>query len=66
METTDYPVENITFPTVTVCRDENEPNCFEFVSKIFDFAEFPCFDEGFVLQELCFLCFLIYSGIIIT
>jgi hypothetical protein len=25
VETTDYPVENITFPTVTVCRDASEP-----------------------------------------
>ncbi len=46
IETTDYPIENITFPTVTVCREENEPNCFEFVTKIFDYFLFPCFDEG--------------------
>jgi hypothetical protein len=46
IETTDYPIENITFPTVTVCREENEPNCFEFVTKIFDYFPFPCFDDG--------------------
>lgn len=46
VETTDYPVENITFPTVTVCREDNEPNCFNFVTKIFDYLPFPCFDNG--------------------
>ena len=46
VETTDYPIENISFPTVTICREFNEQNCFEFVSKIFDFVDFPCFDEG--------------------
>jgi hypothetical protein len=31
---------------VTVCREDNEPNCFEFVSKLFDFADYPCFEYG--------------------
>ena len=45
VETTDFPVENIHFPTVTVCREDNEPNCFEFVAKLFDYIQFPCFEE---------------------
>jgi hypothetical protein len=45
VETTDFPVENISFPTVTVCREDNEPNCFEFVTKIFDYFPFPCFEN---------------------
>ena len=48
METSDYPVENIIFPTVTVCREDNEPNCFKFATKIFDFVDFPFFDHGYV------------------
>ncbi len=52
VETTDFPIENITFPSVTICREDNDQNCFEFVSKIFDFAEFPCFDEGQVYSRL--------------
>ena len=51
VETTDFPIENITFPSVTICREDNDQNCFEFVSKIFDFAEFPCFDEGQVYSR---------------
>jgi hypothetical protein len=46
VETTDYPVEKISFPSVTVCWEDNDPNCFEFITKIFDFADFPCFDNG--------------------
>ena len=46
VETTDYPVEKILFPTVTTCREENEPNCFYFFSKLFDYLPFPFFDEG--------------------
>ena len=46
VETTDYPIENISFPTVTICREFNEQNCFEFVTKIFDFVDFPCLDDG--------------------
>jgi hypothetical protein len=46
VESSDYPVENIIFPTVTVCREDNKPNCFEFVTKIFDYVDFPCFDHG--------------------
>jgi hypothetical protein len=46
VETTDYPIENIIFPTVTTCREENEPNCFYFFAKLFDYLPFPCFDDG--------------------
>ena len=46
VETTDYPIENTTFPTVTVCQEENEPNCFDFVAKILDYFPYPCFDDG--------------------
>ena len=45
LETTDYPVENIPFPAVTICPEKNEPGCFEIVTKIFDFVEFPIFQE---------------------
>ena len=46
VETTEFPVENISFPTVTVCREDNEPNCFEFLTKMADYIKFPCFDNG--------------------
>jgi hypothetical protein len=45
IDRTDYPVENLPFPTVTVWPEDNESNCFEFVTKIFDFFKFPCFDD---------------------
>ena len=45
IEDTDYPIENIPFPTVTICPEKNEPSCFEIVAKIFDFVEFPIFQE---------------------
>ena len=45
VETIDYPVENIPFPAITICPEKNEPNCFEIITKIFDFVEFPIFPE---------------------
>ena len=45
VETTDYPIENIVFPTVTVCPDDGGINTFEFVAKMFDYVKFPCFDD---------------------
>ena len=45
VETTDYPIENIIFPTVTVCSDDGGVNTFEFVAKMFDYVKFPCFDD---------------------
>jgi hypothetical protein len=45
VETTDYPIEKIIFPSVTVCREDNSINSFEFISKIFDYVKFPCFDD---------------------
>ena len=41
IETPDYPVENIPFPTVTVCPDENYFNPLGFISKLLDFSKFP-------------------------
>ena len=45
METTDFPVEDIIFPTVTICHEEKGSSCFEIVTKIFDHVEFPIFQE---------------------
>ena len=43
VETTDYPVQNLTFPAVTVCKEDHEPFSKEFFFKMFDYIEFPCF-----------------------
>jgi hypothetical protein len=32
--TTDFPVEKIPFPTITICRKQNNPNGLRFVSKV--------------------------------
>jgi hypothetical protein len=53
IENPDYPVENIPFPTVTVCREENKPNFFEFIAKILDYVSFPCFDDGYIFLGFC-------------
>jgi hypothetical protein len=45
VETTDYPVEKILFPTVTVCREDNEVKTFEFAAKMLDYVKFPCFES---------------------
>jgi hypothetical protein len=46
VERTDYPVEKILHPTVTVCREDNDPNRFELTAKLLDTVKFPCFDNG--------------------
>ena len=43
IQTTDYPIENIPFPAITICPEKNEPSCFEIVAKMFDYVEFPIF-----------------------
>jgi hypothetical protein len=45
LETMDYPVKNIPFPTVTICPEYNQPSCFEILAKILDYVEFPIFQE---------------------
>jgi hypothetical protein len=37
----DYPVEDIDFPTVTICPEENEFDPSGFVTKLLDFRRFP-------------------------
>lgn len=64
VETTDYPIENINFPSITVCREDNEQNCFEFVSKIMDHIQFPCFDEGWVFLKYILICFSFLSNVL--
>ena len=46
VETTDYPVENILFPTVTICREDNSIDSFQFITKMLDYINFPCFEDG--------------------
>ena len=43
IETPDYPVENVPFPTITVCREDNNPNRFKLMENILNDVEFPCF-----------------------
>ena len=45
VETTDFPVEDIIFPAVTICHEEQAYSCFEILSKILDYVEFPIFQE---------------------
>jgi len=45
VETTDFSVENVPFPTVTICPERSDPNCFEFLAKIYDYVQFPIFEK---------------------
>ena len=45
VDTTDYPVEKIPFPAITICRKDNNPNRIEFISKVLNHIKFPCFDD---------------------
>jgi hypothetical protein len=45
VETTDYPIQNIPFPAITICRKDNNPNRMQFTAKVLDFVQFPCFDD---------------------
>ncbi len=45
VETTDYPVERIPFPTVTVCQKDNDPNKMQFIEKILNHVQYPCYDD---------------------
>ena len=53
VETTDYPVEKIPFPTVTVCQKDNDPNKMQFIEKILNHVRYPCYDD----HELVLLLF---------
>ena len=41
IETTDYPVEKIPFPTLTICREDSSPNRMQLVAKLFKQINFP-------------------------
>jgi len=43
VETTDYPIEKIPFPTITLCSEDNDPNGAQFITRILDSFEFPCY-----------------------
>jgi hypothetical protein len=43
VETTDYPIENIPFPTITLCRQDNDLNRFQLIANILDRFKFPCY-----------------------
>jgi hypothetical protein len=43
IDTTDYPVEKIPFPTLTLCRRDNSPNQMQFPARILDHVEYPVF-----------------------
>lgn len=45
VETTDYPIEKIPFPTVTVCQKDNDPNKLLFVEKFLNHVRFPCYED---------------------
>jgi hypothetical protein len=43
IETTNYPVQNVPFPTVTVCPGEaNRPLRFGFTEAFFNFIRYRC------------------------
>ena len=44
VETTDYPVEKIPFPAVTICRKDNNPNRIHLTASILDYVKFPCYE----------------------
>ena len=48
VETTDYPVEKIPFPTVTVCRKDNNPSRIQLAANILDRVKFPCYDNKYL------------------
>jgi hypothetical protein len=43
IEMPDYPIENVNFPTITICPEENEFNPLGFITKLLDFTRFPTF-----------------------
>jgi hypothetical protein len=46
VDTTDYPVDNLPFPAVTLCRENNDPNRFHLASKVLDHLAWPCYNRG--------------------
>jgi hypothetical protein len=45
VETTDYPVEKIPFPTVTICQKDNDPNKLILLEKILNHVKYPCYQD---------------------
>ena len=43
IESTDYPVDNLPFPAVTICRKDADPNRFFLIARMLDLIKFPCF-----------------------
>ena len=43
IESTDYPVDNLPFPAVTICRKDADPNRFFLTARILDHIKFPCY-----------------------
>ena len=45
VETTDYPVDLIPFPSVTVCQEDNSLNPWNFLEKLLNFIKYPCYED---------------------
>ena len=45
VETTDYPVEKIPFPTVTICQKDNDPNKLILLEKILNHVKYACYQD---------------------
>jgi hypothetical protein len=52
IQTTDYPVENIPFPTLTLCRKDNSPNRMQLGARILDHLRFPVYCGGLSVHFL--------------
>ena len=45
VETTDYPAHLIPFPSVTVCKEDNSLNPWNFLEKLLNFIKYPCYED---------------------
>ena len=45
-ETMTYPIEKVTFPAVTLCPQNSNPDGWGPAIKIFDYMKRSCFDTG--------------------
>lgn len=45
VETTNYPVDRIPFPSVTICQQDTSPNPWNFMEKLLNFVEYPCYED---------------------
>jgi len=43
VETTDHPIDQIPFPSVTICQKDNNPNRLNLIEKMFNFIKYPCY-----------------------